>query len=303
MALWQNVKRALKELVRSEPGAPAQPPARRPGFQLEVDGGLDIGPHGQKKLEVESEAVVAYVSRHGFQARGATCPRCVWLAARPGEWEKVHKNRHGEYVACGKCGRMLYASPNDDEGDPKPGDYPAGMPAEFFTFVRPEGWKPPKQRTTTAEPKVGDWVVIEDYTVPAIEPDDALSPPRVAQPSRCLDQEEGRILELLTVLDATKGPDRARIALGGNEGIAGAHDMGANIVTVPVGHYFVMVLPTFRKGDRVRMRQGTQEGKEGVVTSLVKPEAATLAIRLDGGLEVEVPLLHVERIITNERPH
>ena len=95
MALWQNVKRAFKELVRSESGAPAQPPARRPGFQLEVDGGLDIGPHGQKKLEVESEAVVAYVSRHGFQARGATCPRCVWLAARPGEWEKVHKNRHG----------------------------------------------------------------------------------------------------------------------------------------------------------------------------------------------------------------
>lgn len=295
MALWQNVKRAFKELVRSESGAPAQP--KRPGFQLEVDGGLDIGPHGQKKLEVESEAVVAYVSRHGFQARGATCPRCVWLAARPGEWEKVHKNRHGEYVACGKCGRMLYASPNDDEGDPKPGDYPAGMPAEFFTFVRPEGWKPPKQRTTTAEPKVGDWVVIEDYTVPESKVDLPIAP----MPPRCLDQEEGRILSFLR--NNTDEVQGAEIALGGNEGIAGAHDMGANIVTVPVGHYFVMVLPTFRKGDRVRMRQGTQEGKEGVVTSLVKPEAATLAIRLDDGLEVELPLLHVERIITNERPH
>jgi hypothetical protein len=249
-------------------------------------------------LEVASEDAVAYVSRHGFQQRGVTCPRCVWLAARPGEWEKVHQNRHGEYVACGKCGRMLYASPNDDEGDPKPGELKGRMDPQYFKFVRPEGWKPPKQRTVTTPPKVGDWVVIEDYTVPAITLEDGSE----GTPARCLDQEEGRVIEFVRT-NGGAGQEIARIALGGNEGIAGAHDMGANLVSVPRDRIFVMVLPNFRKGDRVRIRQGSQEGKEGEVRSLVNPEHATLSVRFDDGLETEVPLLHVERIITNERPH
>lgn len=289
MALWQSVKRAFTSLV--SPAAPSAPPSTPSRFQVEVEGGLDIGPHGQKRLEVASGDVVAYVSRHGFQLRGATCPRCEWLAAKPGEWEKLHENQWGEYVACGKCGRMLYASPNDDEGDPKPGQFDGRMPIEYFKFVRPEGWKPPKQRTTTATPQVGDWVVIENYTVPAVTPDADAS--TGGTPARCLDQEEGRILSFPT----TEG---ARIALGGNEGIAGAHDMGANIVTVPVGHYFVMVLPNYRVGDPVRLKLGPHEGKTGTI---VWSQRARMSIRLEDGLEFESPLLHVERIILNERPH
>jgi hypothetical protein len=296
MALWQSLsnlsKRVVKAFMSEDVQAPSTPP---PVFQLEVEGGLDIGPHGQKKLGVKSGDVVAYVSRHGFQQRGVTCPRCEWLAAKPGEWEKLHENQWGEYVACGKCGRMLYASPNDDEGDPKPGVYGGRMPPEYFKFARPEGWKPPRQRTTADKPKVGDWVVIEDYTVP----ESMVDLPIAFQPARCLDQQEGRILTFLqNSKDEVEG---ARIALGGNEGIAGAHDMGANIVTVPAGHYFVMVLPTFRVGDHVRLRLGPHEGKAGIV---VWSERARMSIRLDGdGIEFESPLVNVERIITNERPH
>jgi hypothetical protein len=298
MALWNSVKNVCRKAVKAFLSEDVSLPASRqpPRFQVEVDGGLDIGRHGLKKLEVSSEDVVAYVSRHGYQQRGVTCPRCVWLAARPGEWEKVHENQWGEYVACGKCGRMLYASPNDDEGDPKPGAIEGRMDAQYFKFVRPEGWKPPKQRTVSTPAKVGDWVVIENYTVPETKADLPIEP----QPARCLDQEEGRILAFLkNSKDEIEG---AQIALGGNVGIAGAHDMGANIVTVPVGHYFVMVLPNFRKGDRVRIRQGALEGKEGEVMSNVEPIHATMSVRFTDGLQVQVPLLHIERIITNERP-
>jgi hypothetical protein len=299
MALWNSVKNVCRKAVRAFLSEDVSLPASRqpPRFQVEVDGGLDIGRHGLKKLEVSSEDVVAYVSRHGYQQRGVTCPRCVWLAARPGEWEKVHENQWGEYVACGKCGRMLYASPNDDEGDPKPGATEGRMDPQYLKFVRPEGWKPPKQRTVSTPAKVGDWVVIEDYTIPAVVPDDGTQ----GTPARCLDQEEGRVLEFVQT-DGGAGPTVARVALGGNVGIAGAHDMGANLVSIPLANIFVMVLPNFRKGDRVRIRQGALEGKEGEVMSNVEPIHATMSVRFTDGLQVQVPLLHIERIITNERP-
>ena len=318
MALWNYVKKVYRSLTNPEalPGesGAAQPPPP-PKFSLSVDGDLDIGKHGLKKLEVNSGDVLIYVSRHGFQQRGVTCPRCDFLAARPdrvdpltktvllADWERVHKNQWGEYVACGKCGRMLYASPNDDEGDPKPGETTGRMAPEFFCFVRPAGWKAPRQRTTTDKPKIGSWVVIEDYTVPAVLEDEAIDATRpVLKPARCLNQDEGRVVSFnYSPQDASLGPVSAEIALGGNEGMAGARDMGSNIVTVPLENIFVMVLPVLRTGDPVIMKIGPHEGKQGRV---VWSERAIVAVRLDAdGLEFESPLLHVERLVANERPH
>lgn len=284
MAFWSKIATSLKQLWKPSPYGDAP----RGGFRVRVAGNLDIDKNGVKEI-VSAEGAV-YVSRHGLQLLGVTCPRCGFKAAKPGEWEKVHQSRWGECVNCFGCGRALYASPNDDEGDPPPPPKGVKLDPKYYLFVRPEGWEPPRQRTTTDKLKVDDWIVIENYIVPAETSSD---PAAAHKPERNLDRQEGKVLSLTE--------DTVEVALGGNVGLGGERSMGANIVTIPIKHVFAMVLPRYRVGDPVRVNQGVHMDRTG---TLLWSEHARVSVKLtDLDIAVELPLFHIDRIISNERPH
>ena len=212
-----------------------------------------------------------------------SCPACQSLAARPGEWDKLHiSEKHGEGVAC-SCGVMLFASPDDDLDPVKPGE-PYDQ-AVYHRFVRPADWSAKRHRVVLREVRVGDWVTIRGIraTVTA-RPDATLGE------EQDLDGGEARVVAL--------DNDRAHIALSGNTGIGGSSEFGGSWAWVPLTSIRPMALPTLVVGDSVRVTRGVFKGAEGTVIAMTR---GVIELRLterhllSGTTTAKVIVEHIEK--------
>lgn len=179
---------------------------------------------------------------------------------------------------------MLFACPDDSVDPVKPGEpYDEKV---YHTFVRPPGWIPLRQRTTSEPPAPGDWVVIENWSGPVDVNGKTIDMP--------LDRSEGI---LVAIEDQS-----LKVALGGNEGIGGAGSggqgtLGGVYAVVPKQHVFVMILPVLKDGDKVRVTRGPLRGEEGIIAGM---RGGSIEIGLERGLRT-LPIEFIEKIYPTER--
>ncbi len=82
--------------------------------------------------------------------------------------------------------------------------------------------------------------------------------------------------------------------MGGNTGLGGS-GLGESLAILPLDQIALMVLPTLRKADRVRMLRKPHEGETGTITEL-RPRGR-LDITLASGTKLEdVIIEHVEKL-------
>lgn len=181
---------------------------------------------------------------------------------------------------------MLWACPDDDL-DPviTTEKYDESI---YHKFVRPPGWEPPRQRTTSATPALGDWVVIEGWKGPVDVNGKMMEMP--------LDRSEG------VVVAVDKEANTFKVALGGNEGIGGSGSggqgtMGGVYADVPAMFVYVMILPILRLDDYVRVTRGKLRGEDGIITSM---EGGSITVALFDAPAV-LPIEFIEKIHKDER--
>lgn len=189
---------------------------------------------------------------------------------------------------------MLFASPDDAIDVVKIGEpYDESV---YHRFARPEGWKPPRQRTTSDAPKVGDWVVVENYSGP-VDVNGVMQ-------DMPLDGSEG--IAVVERLDSFK------VALGGNEGVGGSGSKGSGTLggvyaDIPRANVFVMILPILRVGDRVRVVRGKLRKMTAKVLSM---RGGSIEVALYGGdsaaitlnaARVTLPIEYLEKTHETER--
>jgi hypothetical protein len=214
------------------------------------------------------------VSRHGLLRRGITCPGCGTLAARISQWEMVHVTPFGEAVHCFECKSVLLASPDDDIDPVKPGKkYDEEV---YHTFAKADDYKRPIQRTTTETVKVTDWVVINNPQSPYY-------------------RAEGRVVG--------ENADQVCIALAGNHGMGAAGSepaisIGGNVQWLGRANVAVMVLPTLRVGDLVRVTRGKGAGSEG---KIVEAAHDRISIAVGEGKSLETIPERIEKVLPYER--
>ena len=251
-----------------EPYDPYRPvPLQQPAIRL---------PGNHQLPESFREAKLAYVSRHGLWQAGLNCSNCHARVAEIGEFTKIQPTSRGESIPCLECGTVLLASPDDDVDPVSPAEkYDESV---YHTFSRPPQQKR-YQRMTSSLPAVRDWVVIVQY--------------KSKYGGRDLDTAEGRVLSLAD----RDGVSCAEIALSGNDGIAGARDMGADIEWIPVTHVFPMIQSTLRVTDPVRFTRGHHFGVVGKLTECANGRAEVL---VPSGSVIRCPIEHIERFHHDE---
>jgi hypothetical protein len=268
-SLWPKPAPAPAPVSAPAPDVPSPyKTVTAPRRTVVVNGDLSAGSHlGDSGVSPGSQLpdsnAVHFVSRHGLQEHGVLCPACGQLAARPGEWDKVHpSDNHGEGIACA-CGVMLFASPDDDLDPVKPGEkYDEAI---YHRFVRHEAWKPARHRVAMRAVTLNDWVTIRGCTTTVFNrPDDAQGV------IHNLDGGEARVERIEET--------RAFIALAGNSGIGGSRDLGGAWAWVPLSCIHPMALPSIAIDDRVRVLRGPLKGSEGVVEQMNK---GVISLRTD----------------------
>ena len=292
MGLLSALRRAATHVYHSLVGpspyghVPVQPTQYRVN-QLDKDGKIVAFP--SEGLPFER---IVWVSRHGLNERGVTCPLCNELAVKPGtfstalgDFPSVAMTSRGEAVSCPGCKVMLMASPNDDEGDPEPGS-PLLNPAIHYCFVRPKGAsavpKPAAKRISSAPIGLQTWVVIQKWSR------------AINGVKQVLNDEEGRVVKLGDMPSAS--PDKipaALVAVNGNEGLAGSHEMGGDLEWIPLDQLRAMILPSLRTNDHVLITKGMYEGVEGDIASSSQG-AVRVTIRIGEGIKtVTVPIEYI----------
>jgi hypothetical protein len=243
-------------------------------YAIRPQGCRVIGPDGEV-LERSANAFV-FASRHGLVSSGVVCPACNHRAAEPGQYGLIRDTIRGEAILCDNCKVLILASPDDDVDPVNPREH--YDESVYHRFARRGDFRP-RQRTTTAKPQVGDWVVIEKFkTIREGKDHD-------------LDGAEGRVV--------SEGGTGFEIALAGNTGMGGS-GMGAEIVSVPFANAFPMVLPSLRVGDLVRITRGPNKGAQGTIAAMHR---GTIMVETSGAVDLplKVPIERLEKIIPNER--
>lgn len=276
-----TTSRENAQVVAPEPSSCVLDPAKPTQYhvsQVDKDG---------KTVALPSEPLpfdrTVWVSRHGLSERGVTCPTCKRLVVKPGNYAAITVSKRGESVPCPFCKIILLASPNDDEGDPKPGSGDLD-PLVYYAFVRPgpavEVIK--RKRISSAPIQVQTWVVIQTWS--------RLSNGQM----QLLNDQEGRVVEIGDMAIAGKGVvPAARVAVNGNEGLAGAHDMGADLEWIPLAQLRAMILPTLRPGDTVTASTGAYAGNKGVIDESFTGQVYVRYPGVTG--RVSVPIEHVTK--------
>lgn len=236
----------------------------------------------------------ASVSRHGLVQQGITCPLCERLAAPIGDFSRVSDTPYGEAVGCTVCKAVLLASPDDDVDPVNPlNPYDETI---YHKFARPTKPAPrPLQRIRSIPPSPGDWIVIitrHPYS------------PGAGHPPTDLFGTEGRV--------ETVSGDTCVVAVSGNHGIGGAgggvgSGLGGAWATISLKHVAVMVTPSLRVGDLVRIDSGDGAGLCGGITSIfkgkVEVETDTVPYRTVSTVIERVAKFHLdERTLTEPVP-
>jgi hypothetical protein len=216
------------------------------------------------------------VSRHGLSQQGIICPGCGTLAARTLQFHLIHATPVGEAVHCFGCTSVLLASPDDDVDPVAPGQrYDESV---YHTFARaPELVGALGQRVSNEQVQVEDWVVIVDRSSP-------------------LFGSEGRVV-------GDVGED-VNVALSGNHGLGGAGSapgtgIGGDFRVFKRSQVAVMILPTLRRGDPVRILRGPDAGKTGVAAEVTHDRIKVL---VDGSsATVQTIPERVEKVVEHER--
>lgn len=190
----------------------------------------------------------------------------------------------GEAVPCNTCKVLLFASPDDDHGDPKP-----GKPLDesvHYRFARPAGYvEAPKVKRISSAPIVDQtWVVIQTWVRSLNGRDYPLA------------GQEGRVIKIgdMAVVDSGIVP-AALVAINGNEGLAGSHEIGGNLEWIPLSKLRAMILPTLRTSDPVRIISGQHKGVEGIVHASYLGEVH-VAVEQGGYRVLIVPIEAVEKL-------
>jgi hypothetical protein len=273
LAVWYHIVR----LFRSVLGLDAPPQyGHEPSRKLRVvgpDGKPFVGPNGEDWSNASK--AVAYVSRHGLQERGITCPACSALAVAPGQWERVQQTRRGEAVTCHNCLRTLFASPDDDL-DPVSRTEPYDE-SIYHSFVRPASSAILRPRTTTHPVGIGSRVLLEG--------EHALR--------QKLDGAEALVI-------SEEGTDSWRVALNGNDGFAGS-DLGGSFVTIPKSDAFEMVNESICIGDEVTC--WTLDRSVERVGRVLAFKQGDITVRFGTDEQPVVwPIERMCKLITGERP-
>lgn len=265
--LWQQTLRWLRGLWRSVPRDLYQL-QQTPQFQV-------IGHDGQLLAD---DARWYSVSRHGLVRQGIKCPSCGLLAAFEGRTDLIHETRLGEAVHCPGCKAILLASPDDDVDPVKPGEpYDRSV---YHAFVRPAGKEATKQRVTSDPVQVGSTVVVVTKN--------PVMPINEGQTPAVMYGEEVRVERICD--------DGVVVQAFGN-GLGGGM---ATMWLIPLAGVAVMVQPSLRPGDRLKVNRGPCAGQVGTFVRSLKGK---ITIETDTGVSVEVIIEHVEKIITNERTY
>lgn len=218
------------------------------------------------------------VPRHGFEEHGVTCPNCGELATEPGDWrrvqtaERIERKENGaekdrwteEGVCCWNCNSYLMASPDSDVDPLELGqEYDRDT---YHKFVRPEGWKPPTQRTEDRPIEVDDWVVVNRGVV--IEVDGKRQE---------VGGMEGRVK---SITDGVAEIMTSTIT-----------DMGkSKFVKLSQEHCRPMVFDSLIQGTAIKVIQGKYRGRKG---SVLETNQGQITIRLDN----TITTLPIERIV------
>ncbi len=272
--------------------SPFSPSSQEDSLRVEnISGGQKVvSPDGEV---VGSDVDCVSVTRHGFQENGVICVRCEKQAAEPGDWQKVcidskvkrvpEEDRKSpedwstdeweeESVCCPHCNAFLLASPDDDidpliDGEPYDKD-------TYHRFVRPEGWKPPRQRTLDRDAVKGDWIVVDDDI--SVEIDGV----------KCdVSRAEG------TVDKVHEGA--AYILMAGINGAS----FGMAPAVIPVESVKVMIFDTIRPKDRVRILRGKGEGQEGVFAEArTSSNRHVVDVLLDDGKLITTKIERIRKI-------
>lgn len=266
--------RSLVRRVMHRLGFGQQPAAMKRYIGLD---GASAGPVGGEPLPFES---VCWVSRHGLAKAGVVCPKCKALAAKPGEYGLIMQTHLGEAIPCYGCKSVLLASPNDDEGDPKPGQ-PLDPKVHFaFASQTPRPAPRKAKRISSAPISEQTWVVIQPSCSKLFD-------------GRNVVGEEGRVVRI--------DDNVASVALGGNEGLGGNSGYGGDIVHIKLEHLRAMILPTLRPGDPVKVIEGVNKGAVFTVLSsamgVVRCEFSSGVLRTGTGDGIiNFPIEHVEKL-------
>ncbi len=250
--------------------------------------GMETQPNGESWGT--SEGVVAYVSRHGLQERGVTCPDCSTLVVDPGDWNKVSMSPQGEVVHCLNCRKNLLASPDDDIDPVKPGEqYNEDV---YHRFARPKGWAGVRPRTTTDPVRVTDRVLIEEHS-------------HTPDPVDGQEQSPVDLDGVMALVTGTDGEDKWRVALNADVGLGGAgegHGLGGAFVSVPKSKCFRIPDVSLRVGDTVQVKpkKGAGAPLKGKIKRCQRG-LADVAIE-DGDLLKDLPIERIHKILANERP-
>lgn len=274
------------------PSAPeASPYGHTPKTVRKIVGppGMETQPNGEPWGT--SEGAVAYVSRHGLQERGVTCPDCSTLVVAPADWSKVTMSPHGEVVHCLVCRKNLLASPDDDIDPVKPGEpYDED---KYHRFARPDGYVGVRPRTTTDPVRVTDRVLIEDYEH-TLEPVDG-------EPTRTLSLDG-----VMALVTGTDGQDKWRVALNADTGLGAAGDgagFGGSFVSVPKEKCFLIPDISLRTGDRVQVKPKKGAEVKPLTGRILRCSRGSADVRIeDGDLLTDLPIERLHKLLVNERP-
>lgn len=206
------------------------------------------------------------------------CPRCKNLAARRGEWDKVHtRDRDNgrefwveEAVCCTDCGAFLLASPDDDI-DPVKEDEPYDE-SVYHTFVRPDNWIRPTQKVFNRAPVPGEWVAVRPGTKVKIQ-----------DIERSLDKCEGRVVSI-------EG-DAAEVEVNGFSGM-----MKSDLVTIDIHRIRPMVFDILEPGCNVIL-----VSKKGDVAGVFRGSSkGTAEVETNNGDVERVPIERIKRTYHDE---
>lgn len=220
---------------------------------------------------------IANVSRHGFEEHGVDCPLCQAKAVSPGDWRQVHVRERivdgvfvrEEGVCCQSCNTYLQATPDTDidpitEGEP----YDLGV---YHTFVRPDGWEPPTQRTMKRPPEEGDWVV---FTLKG-------------------SRAEGRCVSVDGLIAKIRPPIHVPVGTNTPE--------GEKLIDVPIADVHPMQFESLRIGDAIRIIRGAKSGSEGELRGWRHTDRDyNVLVALTSQSEIEIPIEWIEKIYPDE---
>jgi len=175
---------------------------------------------------------------------------------------------------------MLLASP-DDSVDPVKYDEPYDEQV-YHKFAREEGWTAPRQWVIKRVPLPQEWVVIGACTamIDGVQMD--------------MMGAEGRVIRV------DEEAQTADVALGGNSGYAGS-DQGAQIQSFNLRDVMVMITPSLKKGDKIKMIRGAYKGIEGIILR-VHESGGRVDVSLSVGEPKAISLSavlveHVEKVV------